>query len=149
MKNRKNFKVLLFGIIAIVVALIVTSFYIYNNNFGHVSGSIEFCDFANTTLLDNTDIKKASAKKDADKNNWYVEVEFTDQGQKAFSKATEIISKSEEGKNYIAIFVDGILISQPSVSEKIDTESCIINGEFPKETAKELASLINGKSLFR
>lgn len=43
-------------------------------------------------------------------------------------------ARSSEGKNYISIQMDGKDISSPRVSEEINSDSCIISGDFTPET---------------
>ena len=73
----------------------------------------------------------------------YVALYFTSSGQEAFRIATRNAAAMESGKNVIAIMIDDTLISYPSVSQEINEDSCVIHGSFTKESAKELADLIN------
>ena len=43
----------------------------------------------------------------------------------------------------MAIVMDDQVISAPSVSSKIDSDSCVISGSFTRDSATELANLIN------
>ena len=63
------------------------------------------------------------------------------------SDATEIISKYENGENYIAIYIDNIEISRPSVKQKIDSTDCQITGDFEAEDVSYLASQIGSGTL--
>ena len=55
--------------------------------------------------------------------------------------------ESSEGKNYISIQMDGKDISSPRVSEEINSDSCIISGDFTPETAQDLANKIKSGQL--
>ncbi len=78
----------------------------------------------------------------------YVVLSLTSEGQAAFKAATEqAVARSSEGGNYILIALDGMVYSAPMVNEVIDSDSCIISGSFDKETAKELADVINSGRL--
>ncbi len=78
----------------------------------------------------------------------YVELNLTDAGREAFKTATEdAVARTSEGGNYILIMLDDTIVSYPSVSEVIDSNSCVISGSFDKESAQELADLINSGKL--
>ena len=73
----------------------------------------------------------------------YVQVQFTSEGREKFAEATAAISARTDGTNQLYIVMDDQIISYPSVSEKIDNDSCVISGSFTRESAQELADLIN------
>lgn len=73
----------------------------------------------------------------------YVQVQFTGEGAQKFAEATGSIAARNDGTNFLAIIMDNQAISTPSVSEKIDSDSCVISGSFTRESATELADLIN------
>ncbi|MGM9552578.1 MAG: protein translocase subunit SecD [Clostridia bacterium] len=78
----------------------------------------------------------------------YVELSLTKEGRAAFKTATEnAIARTSEGGNVIVIALDGVPYSWPRVNEVIDSDKCIITGDFDKETAKELADVINSGRL--
>lgn len=81
-------------------------------------------------------------------NEYYISIKFTPEGRKIFKEATEAVFEQRfEGQNYIAIYLDDELISMPMVAEVIDSDSCIITGDFTEEAAKELAGIISAGSL--
>ncbi len=73
----------------------------------------------------------------------YVQVQFTNEGRQKFAEATASVSARTDGTNQLFILMDDQIISYPSVSEKIDNDSCVISGSFTRESAQELADLIN------
>ncbi|WP_373164252.1 protein translocase subunit SecD [Agathobaculum sp. Marseille-P7918] len=78
----------------------------------------------------------------------YVQVQFTSEGRQKFAEATaSVAARSTEnggdGTNQLYIVMDDQVISYPSVGEKIDNDSCVISGNFTRESAQELADLIN------
>ena len=78
----------------------------------------------------------------------YVTLSFTNAGREAFKAATEAaVAKKSTGENVIIIMLDETIISYPSVETVIDDDSCVIHGSFTKESAKELADLINSGRL--
>ena len=122
------------------------------------TAQLQFKDADGNVIAEGSDVKSAeyqygtvsdaSAKQEA-----YVSLTFNDEGRQKFTEATKAAaSKSSEGKNYIAIMMDDVPVSQPRVDAKyastgIDSESCIISGEFTAESAKMLANQINSGSL--
>ena len=73
----------------------------------------------------------------------YVQVQFTSEGRQKFAEATASVSARTDGTNQLFILMDDQIISYPSVSEKIDNDSCVISGSFTRVSAQELADLIN------
>ena len=70
-------------------------------------------------------------------------MQFTSEGQKKFAEATGNIAARTDGTNIMAIVMDNQVISSPSVSSQIDSDSCVISGSFTRDSASELADLIN------
>ena len=86
-------------------------------------------DAAQYALLTGSDISGASAQYGdptggASMQQNYVQVEFTSEGQQKFADATESV-----------------------VSERIDSESCVITGSFDQSSAQQLAGLIDAGQL--
>lgn len=78
----------------------------------------------------------------------YVQVQFTSEGRQKFAEATASVAARStanggDGTNQLYIVMDDQVISYPSVGEKIDNDSCVISGNFTRESAQELADLIN------
>ncbi len=67
-----------------------------------------------------------------------VQVDFNPEGAKLFGD----ITKANVGKQ-VAIFLDGALVSAPTVQEAITDGTAIISGNFSAETAKELVRNLN------
>lgn len=95
-------------------------------------------------VLDGKDVKSASPRYDTEKREYIVTLELEESGVEKFSKATEKLYAS---KGVISIWMDGDVISQPSVSAHITDGSATISGSFTAESAKELADKINGGAL--
>lgn len=112
-----------------------------------------FADADGKEWLTGEDIAKASYGYGRPTGNevadiHYVQVQFTNEGRTKFAEATEsVAARSTEnggdGMNQLYIVMDDQIISYPSVSEKIDNDSCVISGAFTREGAQELADLIN------
>ncbi len=67
-----------------------------------------------------------------------VQVNFNQQGAKLFSQITD----ANVGRQ-LGIFLDGQLISAPSISQKIDGGTAVISGNFTAAVAKSLATNLN------
>ncbi len=105
----------------------------------------------NVIMEGGTDVKRATYRYGQTQENGsmehYVELEFTDEGTKKFSDATQTISAKPQGSNYIAIYLDEEQISSPMVSEPITTSTCVINGNFTEASASGLANQIQSGQL--
>ena len=92
-------------------------------------------------------VKSASAEfgqteQGMKKSSYYISLELTDEGRDAFSEATgRLIGQP------IYILMDNKILSAPNVNSRIDSNSCIITGDFTAEEAKALASNIKSGQL--
>ena len=111
------------------------------------TAQLTFLDADGKEWLTGSDIKKASYGYGNPTNGMsdqhYVEVQFTSEGQKKFAEATGSVAARTDGTNILYIMMDNQIISYPSVSSKIDSDSCVITGNFTRDSATELANLIN------
>lgn len=114
---------------------------------------VEFCDAEGNVLLSGGDIKMAVAKNDVIDESGiakaHVALQFTSEGQKKFAEATKEIAKRTDGKNYMAITMDGDTLSAPFVDAQyavsgINSETAIITfGNNPsQDEVKNTANLI-------
>jgi protein-export membrane protein SecD len=99
-----------------------------------------------STGLSGKQLKKATADiqstQGSFQNEVVVRLEFDDEGTKLFSDIT--------GKNIgkrVAIFLDGQIISAPTVQSAITDGIAIISGNFVPKEAKELATRLNSGAL--
>lgn len=77
-------------------------------------------------------------------NSYYISLTLTDEGRSKFAEATARLVGQP-----IYIMMDGNIISAPNVQSAIDSESCVITGEFEADEAKSLAANIkSGKIPF-
>ena len=112
------------------------------------TAQLTFIDADGKEWLTGSDIKKATYGYGRPTGNevtdvHYVQVQFTSEGQKKFAEATGNIAARTDGTNIMAIVMDNPVISSPSVSSQIDSDSCVISGSFTRDSASELADLIN------
>lgn len=112
------------------------------------TAQLTFIDADGKEWLTGSDIKKATYGYGRPTGNevtdvHYVQVQFTSEGQKKFAEATGNIAARTDGTNIMAIVMDNQVISSLSVSSQIDSDSCVISGSFTRDSASELADLIN------
>ena len=102
-------------------------------------------------MVGGEDVKSAKAAYEqvdnAGNKGYVVQLELTGEGRKKFAVATADISKRTDGKNFLAIYLDETPISAPMVSETIDSETCVITGDFTQEQVKTLAAQIQSGQL--
>lgn len=116
------------------------------------TAKLSFVDSNDKEVLTGDNVVKAEALfGDSDGNGtseWFISLEFDKSAREAFANATqEMAGLSSSGKNYIQIKLDNDIISSPRVNEKIDSTSCVINGDFTQEQARETAELISAGRL--
>ncbi len=100
-----------------------------------------------TTGLSGKQLKKATADIQAAgggsiNNQVVVRLQFDEEGTKLFSDLTS----ANIGKQ-IAIFLDGEVLSAPTVQTAITNGEAIISGNFTADSAKELATRLNSGAL--
>lgn len=87
-------------------------------------------------VLTGEDVKSASAVTDQN-GNYMILLELKDSGVEKFSEATARLQYKR-----IAIFMDDMCLSAPTVQERITTSEATITGRFTFEEAKSLADKI-------
>ncbi|MCC8169210.1 MAG: protein translocase subunit SecD [Oscillospiraceae bacterium] len=114
---------------------------------------LTFVDADGNVILEGaTDIKDASYQygqvSETSAAQAYVQVEFNSEAKEKFAEATRTAAGlSSEGKNYISIMMDETVVSSPRVSEEINSDSCVITGDFTAEEAQDLANKIKSGQL--
>ncbi len=118
------------------------------------TAKLEFQDAEGNVLLEGKDVKAAYPQYgDATGKGipqFFVGLEFKSEAVEKFEAATEQVLSGDNilnGKNYIAIVLDGEILSAPFVHEVMRTESCTITGNFDQERATWLASIITSGQL--
>ncbi|MBE7059389.1 MAG: protein translocase subunit SecD [Ruminococcaceae bacterium] len=115
------------------------------------TAKLTFVDPEDKVIIDGSMVKNANANITTDsttgKTKTVVSLEFKDEGTKAFTEATQRLFGQPDGQNFIAIKLDDTVISAPRVNSVINDSSCIIEGDFKTDEAKNLASLINSGNL--
>ncbi|MEE0867241.1 MAG: protein translocase subunit SecD [Clostridia bacterium] len=118
------------------------------------TAKLEFLDADGKAIMDGSRdyvsgaVSKYGQVSSASGNQYYVELSFTKEGQAKFKEATQkAINATADNKNYISIALDGVVQMSPSVSEVIDSESCVITGGYDADGAQAVANLINSGQL--
>lgn len=94
------------------------------------------------TGLSGKHLARAQLTFDPNTNKPMVSLEFNDEGRRLFAEITE----RNVGK-LVAIYLDGMPISIPSVREPIRDGSAVISGDFNIEEARQLARRLNAGAL--
>ena len=116
------------------------------------TAQLQFVDAQGNVVLTGADIATASAQygqiSELSAAQNYVELTLKPEGRDKFAVATaNAAALASSNQNYIAIMMDELVISMPSVAEQIDSENCIISGDFTAETAQALAANIRSGQL--
>ncbi len=110
------------------------------------TAKLHFVDSDGVEILTGDDVKEAKAQygpmSENGVNQHFVQLTLNANAQQKFFEATTRMSQKEEGQNYISIMLDEEIYSNPTVQEPINSDSCVISGDFTAETAKELATTI-------
>lgn len=112
---------------------------------------LTFRDADGNVVLEGKDVTSAKSIYGQPSENavqqYYVQVSFSSEGTKKFADATGKAAAETEGRNVIQICMDENIVSAPSVASKIDSDSCVITGNFTAEAASTLANQINSGNL--
>ena len=115
------------------------------------TAQLKFVDYQGNEVINGSDVKTASAEygpiDQMGSSQHFVSLTLTSEGAKKFAEATGRVAVLPSPNNYIAIMMDDLIISAPRVSQKIDSEECIISGDFDADTAKALAGNIRSGQL--
>ncbi|MBR2280087.1 MAG: protein translocase subunit SecD [Ruminococcus sp.] len=101
----------------------------------------------NTVLMDGSSVKEAKAgiNNDSSSNSasqYAVYLKLTDKGAKTFADITEKYTSQ-----VVSIWMDDIMLSAPTIQEKISGGNAQITGNFTAEEATSLANKINAGAL--
>lgn len=92
-------------------------------------------------LLDGTKVEAAKAEFMAEYSNWVVTVHLTSAGAAAFGQVT-----TANVNGQLAIVVDEVVVSAPTIQSPITGGAVQISGTFSQADAAALADRINGRS---
>lgn len=110
-------------------------------------GTLIFCTDANdpegTMVMDGNDIKNAQGYMNSQatdsRDRYIVQLTLTEDGRQKFAAATEELAETQ---GVLYIIYDGEVVSAPRCEQKIDSETCEINGMSSLDEANKLASTI-------
>ena len=95
-----------------------------------------------STAINGRFIKRAAVMFDQNVGSPQISLEFTDEGGKLFEKVTE-----ENIGQPLAIFLDGVALSAPTVQQKITGGKAQITGRFSLDEARQLVRRFNAGAL--
>ena len=103
-------------------------------------------------VISGSDIKKAqatfqSATSTSLTQGWEISFALNSSGSSAFCTATKAALSAASPQNQIAIAVDQVIISAPTVNGEICAGSGVISGSFTETRAKDLATQLNAGAL--
>ena len=87
------------------------------------------------------DVKGASAQRDQQLGEWQVIVSFTGKGQNKFTDLTAAVVSLPAPTNRVAIVLDGVVISAPTIQSRIDADAQI-TGSFTQKSSADLANTL-------
>ena len=96
-----------------------------------------------TSFLSNDDVTSCETTLVSD-GVYAVTIHFDDKGAQKFADVTEELA---EDYGSIAIVIDGLVVSSPSVSEKIEGGQVSISGGFSQEEAGALKAVLDSQTL--
>ena len=117
------------------------------------TAKLTFRDADGNVVLEGTDVASATAAfgkvNENGTDQHYVQLRLSSDGVSKFAEATAAAAaRKGESKNYIAIMLDEEVISQPSVDQAINSETCVISGGFQDSSeTREPATLNNSGNL--
>lgn len=94
------------------------------------------------TALGGKNLKRAALEFDPNTNQPLVALEFDEAGKELFGQITQ----ANVGKP-VAIFLDGAVISAPTVQEAITDGKAVISGNFTTKEAKDMVRRLNSGAL--
>ncbi|MGW1835302.1 protein translocase subunit SecD [Streptomyces sp. BBFR2] len=94
--------------------------------------------------VEGTDVKDAKAVFDGQTGQgWIVQMDFTSDGGKKFADITGQLATKMQPQNQFAIVLDGAVVSDPRVSQRLNGGSATISGGFTQQTAEDLGNMLS------
>ncbi|MEV6569119.1 protein translocase subunit SecD [Streptomyces kronopolitis] len=94
--------------------------------------------------VEGTDVKDAKAVFDSQQGQgWIVQMDFTSEGGKKFADTTGKLAAKTEPQNEFAIVLDGAVVSNPRVSERLNGGNATISGGFTQQSAEDLGNMLS------
>ena len=117
------------------------------------TAKLEFLDADGKLIMDGSKTYVSGASSQygpvdaSGESQYFVQMSFTNEGQKKFKEATQAAVAAGGEKSIISIALDGAIQMSPRVNEVIDSDSCVITGDYEAEEAQAVANLINSGQL--
>ena len=86
--------------------------------------------------------KAAAAIDQTTGSGWYVTLSFNGEGTKDFGALTSRVTSLPPPLNQVAIVLDGLVVSAPSINEAINSGSAQITGGFTQLEANDLSNVL-------
>ncbi|GAB7034689.1 protein translocase subunit SecD [Streptomyces sp. NPDC021749] len=94
--------------------------------------------------VEGTDVKSAKAVFDGQQGQgWIVQMDFTSDGGKKFADITGKLATKVQPQNQFAIVLDGAVVSDPRVSERLNGGNATISGGFTQQSAQDLGNMLS------
>ncbi|WP_274917021.1 protein translocase subunit SecD [Streptomyces sp. WZ-12] len=94
--------------------------------------------------VEGTDVKDAKAVFDSQQGQgWIVQMDFTSGGGKKFADVTGKLAAKTQPQNQFAIVLDGSVVSDPRVSERLNGGNATISGGFTQQSAEDLGNMLS------
>jgi len=101
-------------------------------------------------VLDGKDIESAVANYGDARGygyEYFISIKLKPEAVSKWAEATRIASYKTDGNNYIAIYLDNNLMMAPNVEHEINSDSCVITGNYDKAGAEYYAGIISAGQL--
>ncbi|MGW2560709.1 protein translocase subunit SecD [Streptomyces sp. NPDC001514] len=92
--------------------------------------------------VDGRDVDDAKGVLDPQRGMWIVQMNFTSEGSKKFSKITSKLSQLPSPQNQFAIVLDGDVVSAPQVNQTLSANA-EISGSFTQQSAQDLGNILS------
>ncbi|UKY49026.1 protein translocase subunit SecD [Streptomyces inhibens] len=94
--------------------------------------------------VEGTDVKDAKAVFDSQQGQgWIVQMDFTSDGGKKFADITGKLATKVPPQNQFAIVLDGAVVSDPRVRERLNGGNATISGGFTQQSAEDLSNMLS------
>ncbi|MFD5818474.1 hypothetical protein [Streptomyces sp. NPDC127038] len=99
------------------------------------------------TAVDGARVSSAEAVDGGQNGGPLVRLRFDTSGARRFAALTQSLSVNTAPRNQVAIVLDGVVISAPSVAQRLDGGTADIYGSFTRASAERLAATIGSGAL--
>ncbi|MFF2807844.1 protein translocase subunit SecD [Streptomyces sp. NPDC058000] len=94
--------------------------------------------------VEGQDVKDAKAVFDSQQGQgWIVQMDFTSDGGKKFADVTGMLATKTPPQNQFAIVLDGAVVSDPRVTERLNGGNATISGGFTQQSAEDLGNMLS------